>query len=135
MIKREIQTVFQDISSDELLSQCLEGTAQNPNEAFNQFVWQRCPKQTFLSKQVLESGVYSSVLTYNDGFISLKNVFKKLDSKPGKYFLERTYARDYLRVEKIDKKELKVVKDRRKKLRAIKKGFVDKYRENEGGDA
>ena len=112
----------------------MEGTAQNPNEAFNQFVWQRCPKQTFLSKQVLESGVYSSVLTYNDGFISLKNLFKKLDIKPGKYFLEGAYAWDCLHVGNIDQKELKVVKDRRKKLRAIRKGFVDKYRENEGGD-
>ena len=64
-IKREIQTVFQDLSSDELLSRCLEDTTQNPNEAFNQFVWQRCPKQTFVSKQVLQSGVYSLVLTYN----------------------------------------------------------------------
>ena len=78
-IKREIQMVFQDLSSNELLSLCLEGTIQNPNETFNQFVWQRYPKQTFLSKQVLESGVYSSVLTYNDGFISLKNAFVKPD--------------------------------------------------------
>ena len=62
-IKREIQVVFQDLSSDELLSRCLEGTTRNLNEAFNQFVWQRCPKQTFVSKQVLESGIYSSVLT------------------------------------------------------------------------
>ena len=92
MGKKNSRKLFQDISSDELLSQCLEGTAQNSNEAFNQFVWQRCPKQTFLSKQVLESGVYSSVLTYNDGFISLKNLFKKLDIKPGKYFLEGAYA-------------------------------------------
>ena len=134
-IKREIQTVFQDLSSDELLSPCLEGTTQNPNEAFNQFVWQRCPKQTFVSKQVLESGVYSSILTYNDGFISLKNVFKNLDIKLDKYVLEGAYARDCLRVVNMDQKELKVVKERRKKFRDIRKGFVDKYRENEGGNA
>ena len=39
-IIRKIQKVFQDLSSDELLSRCLEGTKQNPNEAFNHFVWQ-----------------------------------------------------------------------------------------------
>ena len=123
-IKREIQVVFQDLSSDELLSRCLEGTTRNLNEAFNEFVWQRCPKQTFVSKQVLESGVYSSVLTYNDGLISLKNVFIKLDIKPGKHFLEGAYARDCLHVENMVQKALNVVKDRRKKLRAIRKGFV-----------
>ena len=133
-IKREIQKIFQDLSSDELLSRCLEGTTQNPNEAFNQLVWQRCPKQTFVSKNVLESGVYSSVLTYNDGFISLGNVFRKLDIKPGKYFLEGSHSRDCLRVENMDKKSLNISKERRKKLRAIRKGFVDKDREDEGGD-
>ena len=112
----------------------MEGTTQNPNEAFNQLVWQRCPKQTFVSKNVLESGVYSSVLTYNDGFISLGNVFRKLDIKPGKYFLEGSHSRDCLRVENMDKKSLNISKERRKKLRAIRKGFVDKDREDEGGD-
>ena len=85
---------------------------------------------------MLESGVYSSILTYNDGFTSLKNVFIKLDIKLGKYFLlEGAYARDCLSFENMDQKALKVVKDKRKKLRAIRKGFVDKDRENEGGDA
>ena len=92
----------------------MEGTAQNPKDAFNQFVWQRCPKQ--ISKQLLENGVYSSVLTYNDGFISLKDVFKKLDIKPVKYFLEGAYARDCLRVEN-------------------RKVFVDEDGLNEGGHA
>ena len=87
-IKREIWKIFQDLSSDELLSRCLRGTTRNTNDAFNQFVWQRYLKQIFVSKQLLESGVYSSFLTYNVGFISLTNVFEKLDIKPGKYILE-----------------------------------------------
>ena len=61
-------------------------------------------------------------------------MFKKFDIKPAKYFLEGAYARDCLRVGNMDQKELKIVKDRRKKLRAIRKGFVDKYKENEEGD-
>ena len=85
---------------------------------------------------MLESGVYSSILTYNDAFTSLKNLFIKLDIKLGKYFLlEGDYARDCLSFENMDQKALKLVKDKRKKLRASWKGFVDKDRENEGGDA
>ena len=38
-------------------------------------------------------------------------------------------------VENMDQKVLKVAKDKTKKLRAIKKVFVDKDRENEGRDA
>ena len=93
----------------------MEGTTQNPNKDFNKFVWERCPKQTFTfaSKQVSESGVNSSVLTYNDGFMSLKIVFEKLDIKLGKHFLEGAYSRDCLRVEKMDQKTLQVANNRK----------------------
>ena len=33
-----MQKAFQDLNSDELLPRCLEGTTQNPNDVFNQFV-------------------------------------------------------------------------------------------------
>ena len=89
-------------------------------------------KQTFVLKQVLESTAHSLVLTYNDGLISPKNVFEKLDIKPGKYFLEGAHSRECLRVGNMDQKISKVAKDG-KIMRAIRKGFVD--RENEGGDA
>ena len=59
-----------------------------------------------------------------------KNVFKKLDIRPGKYFLEGACSRDCLRVENMDQKTLKLAKDRRTKLRAIRKNFVDKDKEN-----
>ena len=59
-----------------------------------------------------------------------KNVFKKLDNRPGKYFLEGACSRDCLRVENMDQKTLKLAKDRRTKLRAIRKNFVDKDKEN-----
>ena len=84
---------------------------------------------------MLESGVYSSVLTYNDGFTLVRMFLKKHDIKPDKYFWEGAYSRHCLRVENMDQKALKVAKDERKNLRAIRKGFVDKDRENEEGDA
>ena len=46
--------------------------------------------------------------------MSLKNVFEKLDIKPGKYFLEGVYSRDCLRIEKMDQKTLQVANNRKK---------------------
>ena len=37
-LKQEIQKIFQDVTSDEPLFQCLKGITQNTNEFFNQFV-------------------------------------------------------------------------------------------------
>ena len=85
---------------------------------------------------MLGSGAYSSVLTFNDAFVSLTNIFEKFDMKPSKQFLEGAFLRDCLRVKNMDQKTLKVPsKKQKKKMRAIKKGFVNKDRENEGGDA
>ena len=35
VIKKETENIFVDLSADKLLSKCLDGTTQNPNEAFN----------------------------------------------------------------------------------------------------
>jgi len=70
VIKKELDKIFADLSSDELLSRCLEGTSQNPNEAFNQIIGQKCLKQTFLSREVLEVGPNSVIMNYNDGLLS-----------------------------------------------------------------
>ena len=119
----------------ELLSRCLEGTTQNPNEAFNQIVWQKCPKKTFVSKKVLEIGVFSSIMNYNDGLLSFADFFEKLKLVPGDYFTARALSKDTQRVQTMDKKSTEKVKERRRKMRSIRKGFLDQEKEIEGGDS
>ena len=43
--------IFQDLRADDLLVRCLDGTSQNPNEAFNQIMWKKCPKETFVARK------------------------------------------------------------------------------------
>ena len=47
----EIKPVFQDLSDVKMLQKCLHGMAQNCNESFNQLIWNRCPKDIFISKK------------------------------------------------------------------------------------
>jgi len=51
-VKDVLLKTFLDLSSDELLSRCLAGATQNPSEAFNQFVWKKCPKNIFVGRKV-----------------------------------------------------------------------------------
>ena len=83
VVKKEIEKISIRLSSDELLSRCLEDTNQNANEAFNQILWWICPKD------VLEMGTFSSVISFNDGFLALANVLKNFHLTPGKYFIDR----------------------------------------------
>ena len=73
---------------------------------------------------MLESGAYSLVLTDNYAFISLKNIFEKLDIRPGKYFLEEVYSRNCLSIENIDRKTLKVAKNGRQNCQLVGKFFL-----------
>ena len=75
---------------------------------------------------MLESGAYSLVLTDNYAFISLKNIFEKLDIRPGKYFLEEVYSRNCLSIENIDRKTLKVAKNGRQNCQLLGKFFLIK---------
>ena len=85
-IKEEIEPIFKDLSSDDILSKCLHGQTQNANEAFNQIIWTKCPKQQFASRKTLERATHSAVISYNDRFSSLKKVFSKLSVPHGNYF-------------------------------------------------
>ena len=67
-IHKVIYPIFQNLYDDELLGRCLDGTTQNPNEALNQIVWKKCPKDTFISRIVLEVGVVGSAfINFSDG--------------------------------------------------------------------
>ena len=44
VIKNELFPIFQDLSSESLLSRCLHGLTHNANEALNHIIWKKCPK-------------------------------------------------------------------------------------------
>jgi len=70
---------FNDLSDDNLLAKCVHGETQNCNEGINNVIWSRCPKNIFVSKENLDMGVNSAVLSFNEGASGLKRVFEKLN--------------------------------------------------------
>ena len=115
-----------------MLVKCLHGETQNPNEAFNQVIWKKCPKSMFVGRQLMEISVYLVVISYG-GFAGLRKVCDLLEIPTGQFFSIRTAIEDIC-VKNLDKKATAVVKDTRKKLIAVRKVFRDKEREVEGGD-
>ena len=64
------------LSSDNLLKICLHGQTQNPNTSFNNIVWTKCPKAVQnLNRAVLEVGVNSAVLEFNEGSHDINGVY------------------------------------------------------------
>ena len=70
-----IKPIFLDLSNDTLLKKCLHGKTQNANEALNNLIWTKCPKNVYVEREVLEMGVSSAVINFNNGACGILNVF------------------------------------------------------------
>ena len=60
----KLKPIFDDLSSADLLSRCLDGYTQNANESLHGMIWSRCPKPSHLecsrfSSQCLQLSVNS----------------------------------------------------------------------------
>ena len=128
-----IKPIFKDLSSDELLSKCLHGKTQNANESINNIIWQKCPKNNFVQRDTLQCGVNSAVIQFNEGPCGVHDVLKYFSIEPGCVMTRSSNKRAINRMRNIDSKASETGKRRRKKLRSIKKGYMDREKEQEGG--
>lgn len=133
-VSNEIKHLFsyKDLGSDELLSKCLHGKTQNANESINNVIWTRCPKRIYVGRQVLEMGVSSAVINFNEGFKGLRGVFEKVFIDVGLHAKMGLKNRDRQRLREMQRKSSGPCKTQRKRLRNRKKGFEDKHSEKEG---
>ena len=65
--KKIIKPIFMNLGDNELLEKCLHGKTQNNNESLNGMIWKKCPKDVYVGKCVLEMGVSSAVICFNEG--------------------------------------------------------------------
>ena len=130
-----LKPVFQDLSKDELLSKCLHGKMQNCNEALNNIIWTKCPKNVFLEREVLEIGVHSAILEFNEGPKGFYKVLNKFDMEPGIFTEQSSSKKVAKKIRNTVKKQSDFVKKRRKHLRGIRKDFLDMEKEQEGGES
>ena len=82
-----------------MLLKCLRDRSQNGNEAFNAFVWNRCPKNIFVGKVILDIlSVASAVVALNDGASGIIDIMSKVGLHAGFWNLESTRHTDFIRI-------------------------------------
>ena len=89
VIKETLLPIIKDLSDPQLPEKCLHGQTRNVNESLNRIIWQKCPKNLLVSRQVLETGASSAVLEYNDGAGAKINVMKRISVDPGMFFVKQ----------------------------------------------
>ena len=90
------------------------------------------PQKVYQSKKVVDLCTASAVVTCNDGEISMARVLKKVGITPVAYTIAGATAANKKRIRVAEQQATKVVKLRRKRLRAIRKGLWDRQKEKEG---
>ena len=133
-IHKVIYRIFQNLCDNKLLGRCLDGTTQNPNEALDQIVWKKCPKDTFISKIGLEIGVASAVINFNDGMSGFEKLFSHLNLSLGVNTKSGAIEKDQQKIKNMKNKFQEIVEMKRKKLRVVRKGYIDKEKDNKGGE-
>ena len=132
VIHQLVKPMFTDLSNESLLLKCLHGKTQNTNESINNIIWTKCPQNIYVERNVLEMGVASAVINFNDGNCGILNVFTN-DGMQAVYFTKMfCLKKDESRIQRMDKKTNKQTKQQRKRLTVIRKNIVDKNKEKEG---
>ena len=127
-----VEPIYDDLADPELLSKCLNGFTQNANESLKQLIWNRCMKEVWVSKKTVEQGVALAVAHFNDGSRALLNVLNIMGIVPGYFTTKACHKSDTDRINKSKKKFTDKQKQRRKTLRAIHKGYIDRNEQKEG---
>jgi len=131
--KELVEPIYGEPTSPDLLKKCLHGMTQNNNESLTKLIWDRCPKETSVSRLAIEDATYSAVSYFSDGSASIIRVFRELKVVPGHYTTSGLLKGDNTRIYYARRKSLDRTKTRRKVLRAKRKNFQDN-KENEEGN-
>ena len=118
-----IYPIFQNLCDDELLSHCLNGTTKNLKEAFNQIVRKKCPKDTFISRVVLKTGVAFAVIIFSDGKSGFEKLFSRLNLSFGVNTKSGVVDKDQQSIKNMNNKFQETVKLKKKKAKSYRKGL------------
>ena len=130
-VKQTITPIITDLSNDNLLKKCTHGQTQNVNEALHSIIWQKCPQQVYCSRLVIEIGTASAVLNFNDGAKGICNVLLKMGMNSRKNMIDGIRRKDVRRIKDSQRNASDSGKQRRRKLRSIKRGYGDAEKEQE----
>lgn len=105
--------VFEDLTHDDLLQRCIGGFTQNPNESFNNVIWQRCPKVRFFGKKSVDIAAAEAAIQFNDGCRGKIRVLREMGVQPGRFCINWAIAADDARVVQAEQRAQESTKEAR----------------------
>ncbi|XP_042910028.1 uncharacterized protein [Parasteatoda tepidariorum] len=113
-VVEKIMPVYQRLASDEILAKCISAKTQNSNECLHSVLWNKCPKEIFVSKKRLELAVLTAVREFNLGCVSsLEKLATNIDAND--FSMSIAEKRDKRRQSQLTKRKSNDYKMKRNK--------------------
>lgn len=98
-VLEKIIPLYQKLASTDLLERCMRGKTQNANECLHSMVWNKCPKENFVSKRKIDIAVAIAVSEFNHGYSkTMTRTLQQAGVSPGHQGMKTSIARDRRRV-------------------------------------
>lgn len=68
-IAAKMMPIYQRLATTTLLERCAKGKTQNANESLHHVIWNKCPKEVFVSKNKLDLAVTRAINEFNMGSV------------------------------------------------------------------
>ena len=102
---------------------------RNQSESFNNMIWERVPKTTFIGLTVFEFGVNDAVSHFNIGNMATIQTYNHMSIIPGHYTTVGCIGNNTARMKNAFRKSSEKYRKRRKVIRGAKKAKADKKTE------
>ena len=99
-----LKPTFDDLSSADLLSICLDGYTQNANKSLHGMIWSRCPKAKSFGMQQVQFALSSAICDFNSRAKFHTSLLESMDISPGTYIILYCEELDKQRVYHAERK-------------------------------
>ncbi|KAK3873732.1 hypothetical protein Pcinc_021268 [Petrolisthes cinctipes] len=107
---RQVKGIYDRLTSNEMMSRCIQGMTQNRNEHLHSRVWRLCPKHRNASKRMIDFATATAVCNYNVGYVNsslMETLGIEYTTSIDKYLVAKDKAMDTPIRRKMRNKKLK----------------------------
>lgn len=132
IVYEAIKPVYEQLTTDDLLTRCIGGFTQNSNESFNSTVWAMAPKTMNSGKIIIDIATNIASCVFNDGLISILHIIQVMGMKIGPKSHELCMDLDEKRIQKAERSLSEGAKQARIDLKTIRKAKQEQEIDEEG---
>ncbi|GFO09344.1 hypothetical protein PoB_003584900 [Plakobranchus ocellatus] len=132
-VASHVKAVYERLTRPELLSRCLLGKTQNPNECLHSLIWSRCPKHLFAGLKRVDIATTFAVGEFNEGSRGTHTFLNAAGCFSGTLQRQMGRKRDSARINKSERAAGEVQEARRKKRKLAEQRERDYQEQLEGG--